>query len=56
MNAVQSLTRTDGAGTIATARQAQLVRITVADNGDGMTQDQLTRELAGFYTTKPHLY
>jgi two-component system, NtrC family, sensor kinase len=54
MNALQSLTSGDGAVTISTARHEQLVRITIADSGAGMTQDQLARALAGFYTTKPH--
>ena len=54
MNSLQSLTSGDGAVTISTAREKRLVRITVADTGDGMTQDQLARALAGFYTTRPH--
>ena len=53
-NALQSLTSGDGAVTISTACHEQLVRITIADSGAGMTQDQLARALAGFYTTKPH--
>ena len=54
MNALQSLAGADGAVTISTTRDGQLVRITIADTGDGMSQDQLSRALAGFYTTKPH--
>ena len=54
MNSLQSLTSRDGAVTISTAREQRLVHITVADTGDGMTQDQLARALAGFYTTRPH--
>jgi signal transduction histidine kinase len=54
VNALQSLTRADGSVTISTARHENLVRITIADTGDGMTQDQLSRALAGFYTTRPN--
>ena len=53
-NAAQSLTAGDGSVTITTERVGQVVRIAVADTGRGMTQDELTRALAGFYTTKPN--
>ena len=53
-NAVQSLDGNGGSVTITTARHDHVVRITVADTGRGMTQDELARALAGFYTTKPH--
>ena len=53
-NAVQSLDGEGGSVTIATAPLDQVVRITVADTGRGMTEDQVSRALAGFYTTKPH--
>ena len=53
-NAAQSLTGGHGAVTISTERHDHLVRIAVADTGRGMTQEELTRALAGFYTTKPH--
>ena len=53
-NAVQSLDGDGGSVTITTGRHEHIVRITVADTGRGMTQDELARALAGFYTTKPH--
>jgi signal transduction histidine kinase len=53
-NAAQSLDAADGAVTISTEHRDHVVRIAVADTGRGMTQDELTRALAGFYTTKPH--
>ena len=53
-NAVQSLDGDDGSVTITTEQLDQAVRITVADTGRGMTEDELARALAGFYTTKPH--
>ncbi len=53
-NAAQSLTAADGAITISTASDDRVVRMLVADTGRGMTQDELTRALAGFYSTKPH--
>jgi signal transduction histidine kinase len=51
-NAAQSLDAV-GSVTISTEHLDHVVRITVADTGRGMTQDELTRALGGFYTTKP---
>lgn len=53
-NAVQSLDGDGGSVTIAAEQLDHVVRITVADTGRGMTEDELSRALAGFYTTKPH--
>jgi signal transduction histidine kinase len=53
-NAAQSLDSDEGTVTISTEHFDGIVRIAVADTGRGMTQDELTRALAGFYTTKPH--
>jgi signal transduction histidine kinase len=53
-NAAQSLTAGDGSVTISTEGRDTVVCIAVADTGCGMTQEELTRALAGFYTTKPH--
>lgn len=53
-NAAQSLDSRDGSVTISTELLENAVRISVADTGCGMTQDALTRALAGFYTTKSH--
>lgn len=52
-NAAQSIGDADGSITIATERHDGLARISVADTGRGMTQEELARALAGFYTTKP---
>lgn len=53
-NAVQSLDGDGGSVTITAEQLDHVVRITVADTGRGMTEDELSRALAGFYTTKPH--
>jgi two-component system sensor histidine kinase AtoS len=53
VNGVQSLAADGGSVTISTERRDHLVRITVADTGRGMTEDEVTRALGGFYTTKP---
>jgi signal transduction histidine kinase len=52
-NAAQSLDAGVGSVTISTDHLDHLVRITVADTGRGMSRDELTRALGGFYTTKP---
>jgi signal transduction histidine kinase len=52
-NAAQSLDTDAGAVRISTEQLDHLVRITVADTGRGMSEDELARALAGFYTTKP---
>jgi signal transduction histidine kinase len=52
-NGLQSIAGDGGSVTISTERRGDVVRITVADTGRGMTQDELTRALSGFYTTKP---
>jgi signal transduction histidine kinase len=52
-NAAQSLAG-EGSITISTEHRDHVVRIVVADTGRGMTQEELTRALAGFYTTKTH--
>jgi signal transduction histidine kinase len=53
-NAAQSLTAGEGSVTISTEQRDTVVRIAVADTGCGMTREELTRALGGFYTTKPH--
>jgi signal transduction histidine kinase len=53
-NATQSLRSGDGSVTISTQHANDIVRIVVSDSGCGMTQEELARALAGFYTTKPH--
>jgi two-component system, NtrC family, nitrogen regulation sensor histidine kinase NtrY len=52
-NGVQSLSGDGGSVTLATDHADHVVRVTVADTGRGMTQDEVARALAGFYTTKP---
>jgi signal transduction histidine kinase len=52
-NGVQSLSASGGSVTLSTDRADHVVRVTVADTGRGMTQDEVARALAGFYTTKP---
>jgi two-component system nitrogen regulation sensor histidine kinase NtrY len=52
-NAAQSLDADGGSVSIATEHLDHVVRITVADTGRGMSNDELRRALAGFYTTKP---
>ena len=52
-NAAQSLNGDGGSVTVAVQRIDQVVRITVADTGRGMTPEEVARALAGFYTTKP---
>ena len=52
-NAAQSLDRDGGSVTITTEQRDHVVRIAVADSGRGMTEDEVARALAGFYTTKP---
>ena len=52
-NGVQSMDNDRGMVTIATEPRGEVVRITVADTGRGMTEDELTRALNGLYTTKP---
>jgi signal transduction histidine kinase len=54
VNSVQSLAADGGSVTVTTERCEHVVRITVADTGRGMTQDEVARALSGFYTTKPH--
>jgi two-component system nitrogen regulation sensor histidine kinase NtrY len=51
-NAVQSL-GDGGSVTISTECRDHVVRLAVADTGNGMTPDQVDRALRGFYTTKP---
>jgi signal transduction histidine kinase len=53
-NAAQSIDGADGSVTISTEHTDDVVRIAIADTGRGMTPDELTRALGGFYTTKPH--
>jgi two-component system sensor histidine kinase BaeS len=52
MNAAQSL---NGEGTIAVVvdRVGDAVRVVIRDTGTGMSREELTRALAGYYTTKP---
>ncbi len=53
-NALDSLAARAGHVTVSTAANGQGgVRITVADTGKGMTQDELNRAFDDFYTTKP---
>jgi len=53
-NAVDSLAARAGNVTVSTgANGAAGVRITVADTGKGMTQEELNRAFDDFYTTKP---
>jgi signal transduction histidine kinase len=52
-NGAQSLDGDGGTVTVRTERRDHAVRIAVADTGRGMTQDEVARALAGFYTTKP---
>jgi len=53
-NAVDSLAARAGNVTVSTgANGATGVRITVADTGKGMTQEELNRAFDDFYTTKP---
>src|SRR5688572_8833792 len=52
-NGVQSMDDDRGMVTIATEPRGEVVRITVADTGRGMTEDELARALNGLYTTKP---
>lgn len=53
-NALQSLPSDGGSVTVSTEQRDHVVRITVADTGAGMTPEEVTRALGGFYTTKPH--
>jgi signal transduction histidine kinase len=53
-NATQSLRPGDGSVAITSEHGGDIVRITVTDTGCGMTQEELARALAGFYTTKAH--
>ena len=53
-NAAQSLDASGGSVSVSTDHRDHVVRIAVADTGRGMAPDELTRALAGFYTTKPH--
>jgi len=53
-NAIDSLAARAGSVTVSTgANGAAGVRITVADTGKGMTQEELNRAFDDFYTTKP---
>jgi len=53
-NAIDSLAARAGSVTISTGANGQAgVRITVADTGKGMTQEELNRAFDDFYTTKP---
>jgi len=53
-NAIDSLAARAGSVTVSTgANGAAGVRITVADTGQGMTQEELNRAFDDFYTTKP---
>lgn len=52
-NGFQSLPAGGGSVTLSTEQRDHVVRITVADTGSGMTEDDVTRALGGFYTTKP---
>ena len=51
-NAVHSLD--GGTVTMTTTSHDDVVRIVIADTGRGMTPDELSRALAGFYTTRPN--
>ncbi len=55
VNAVQAVApeRQDGRVTLAAAREGTRVRITVVDDGVGMTPDVLRRAFEPFFTTKP---
>jgi len=53
-NALDSLATQAGRVTVSTGANGQAgVRITVADTGSGMTQEELNRAFDDFYTTKP---
>jgi signal transduction histidine kinase len=53
-NAIDSLAARAGSVTVSTgANGATGVRITVADTGKGMAQEELNRAFDDFYTTKP---
>jgi signal transduction histidine kinase len=52
-NAVDALDGAEGTITIATEPLANGARLTVADDGTGMTPEQLARAFDDFYTTKP---
>jgi len=52
-NGLQSLPGEGGSVTISTEQRDHVVRIIIADTGAGMTDEQVTRALGGFYTTKP---
>ena len=52
-NGLQSLPAEGGAVTVSTEQHDHVVRVTVADTGSGMTDEQVARALGGFYTTKP---
>lgn len=52
-NAVHGLDGEGGTVTLSTESRGEIVRIVIADTGRGMSPDELTRALAGFYTTKP---
>jgi two-component system sensor histidine kinase AtoS len=54
INALQSLDGEVQGVTVSTERRDHTVRLAVADTGRGMSQDELSRALGGFYTTKPH--
>ena len=53
-NAIDSLAARAGSVTVSTGANGQAgVRISVADTGKGMTQEELNRAFDDFYTTKP---
>jgi two-component system sensor histidine kinase AtoS len=54
INALQSLDGEARAVTVSTERRDHTVRLAVTDTGCGMSQEELSRALGGFYTTKPH--
>jgi two-component system sensor histidine kinase HydH len=53
-NAAQSIEDGRGLVTITTDCRNGVALIRVSDNGRGMTPDEVSRALSGFYTTKPH--
>jgi signal transduction histidine kinase len=53
-NALDATGRGSGGVTIATQLAGDDVRVTIADNGAGMTADELQSAFSDFFTTKPH--